>query len=201
MKRSLETKKSDNERLRQQVGGDDPFFQGSDIRTPRDGGREPEPWMLDRAAMKTFLLKHFPRANEHCESCARAYEPCKTCAQADEPCESCILDGRKKCSGAEGFQCEHHDYMCSCRSCRQFSCAGMWTFAIQCCFRMGQSAEAAAVYWNEEHVPPVNASYFRRVIQQIDLARKGLRLDGKPRSKRKPGRPRKSKLTPVTSTT
>jgi len=147
--------------------------------------------MLDRAALKAFLLERFPRANEHCESCVLN----RNIEYSNE--------GSFPCSGMEGFQCEHHSYMCICCSCRQFSFAGLWALAIQCCFRMGQSAEAAATYWNQEHddCTPVNADYFRRVIQQIDLARKGLRLDGKPRSKRKPGRPRKSKLTPVTSTT
>ncbi len=179
MKRNFKTKKRDNDRLRLQIDGDDQFFQGSDIRTPRDGGREPEPWMLDRAALKDFLLKRFPRADQHCEWCRE----------------------NGGCSGPEGFMCEHHDYHCLCRSCCQFSSAGMWTFAIQCCFRMGQSAEAAASYWNEEHenCKPVNADYFRRVIQQIELARQGRRLDGKPRSHGKPGRPRKNKLTPLSS--
>jgi len=186
MKRDLQTKRRDNARLRGQLDGGDQFFQGHNIKALRDGGREPEPWMLDRVALKEFLAVRFPLANKHCEYC----------------------DG---CSGVEGFMCEYHDYFCLCRSCRQFSRAAMWAYVIQHCFRMGLSAETAAIHWNSEHdadheednqnaIEPVSADYFRRVIQQIELARKGLRLDGKPRSHGKPGRPRKNKLTPLPST-
>ena len=179
MKRDSQTKKRDNDRLRQHFDGDDPFFQGNGIKGVREGGRKPEPWMLDRAALKEFLSKRFPRANEHCDLCTRNPEGC---------------------SGVEGFMCEYHDYFCLCRSCRQFSRAAMWAYVIQQCFRRGLSAETAAIHWNTDHdadheedsqnsVEPVTADYCRRVIQQIELARQGRRLDGKPRSYGRPGRP------------
>src|SRR5690242_13107448 len=126
MKRDFQTKERDNAYLRGLVDGDDRFFQGHGIKKLRDGGREPEPWMANPDGLKAFLSERFPLANEHCEDC-KDYGGC---------------------GGTASFICEHHDYFCPCRSCRQYTRALVWMFAIYHCFRRGVAAETTAVLWN-----------------------------------------------------
>jgi hypothetical protein len=164
----------------------DPFTnKGHGIKKLRDGGREPEPWMLNESRLEGFLSKRFPRAKDHCQECQQQADGC-----------------------FDATHCELRDYVgCECLSCRQFDCAAMWKHVIQMCFRMGATAETAAANWNLDHdygafwresggkSYTITATYVRRIIQQIDLAVKGLRLDGKPPTGRKRGRPRKTAKT------
>jgi hypothetical protein len=145
MKRDLHTKKRDSRRLRWSVGkDDDQFFQGHDVRTPRDGGREPEPWMLDSDALRRFLSKQFPLSYVVC---------------GREPAG----DRREKITGCGGSNPR-------CQFCRQFRRAALWAFIIQVCFRMGLSAEAAADFWNWDHYAGRRAKPRRNAITEPDVA-------------------------------
>jgi hypothetical protein len=90
---------------------------------------------------------------------------------------------------------------CSCRPCRHNSTAGLWMFVIQICFLMSEPAVEAARLWNLSHPCEhhIKDAAVRRVIQMIFQANEGLRLDGKPRSFGKAGRPKKSACTLRTS--
>ncbi len=148
MKRDLQTKRRDNDDLRRVVDGNDQFFRGHDIRTPRNGGREPEPWMLNGYALRKFLLTQFPLS----------YVLCGRDSAGDH---------RELVTGCGGSNPR-------CRFCRQSRRAAQWMFMIQVCFRMRMSAEAAADYWNWDHDKPISAAYVRRLIQLItEAARKG----------------------------
>jgi hypothetical protein len=144
MKRDFKTKEKDNISLRRSVGkDDDQFFQGHDVRTPRDGGREPGPWMLDGYALRKFLLKQFPLSYVAC---------------GREPAG----DHRELVTGCGGSNPR-------CQFCRQFRRAALWMFVIQVCFRMGLSAEAAADYWNWDHYAGRRAKPRRDAFAEADV--------------------------------
>jgi hypothetical protein len=94
-------------------------------------------------------------------------------------------------------------HYCDCRTCRHRRNAGLWTFTINVCFLLNETATDAAVYWNEKHEEDlhIEATEIRRITQMILLAAAGKRLDGKPRSFGKAGRPKKSTCTVETSFT
>jgi len=73
--------------------------------------------------------------------------------------------------------------------------AVLWGYIIRRCFVSQWSAQRTA--WSLEESGyckgTVTPAYIRRVIQSIRAAMRGARLDGKPRSFGKAGRPRKAK--------
>jgi hypothetical protein len=152
--------------LRGIFDGNDSFMRwGHQILKARvSKKRVPVPaWMRDTKTRGEFLLARFPRWNETCEG------------------------------GCDYTDREELRFNCGCIPCRHHSQATLWNSVMHyCCSPVGLTSSAFASYWNQDHEYfHLKPAYVRRIIQMIGQAKAGKRLDGKPRSFGKPGRPSK----------
>lgn len=138
------------------------FMRGHQIMKTREFVRACPDWMKHPAQVAAFLLKRFPRLRE-------------PCSWGDNNCNERRLFAR-------------------CQPCRHAGSARLWNWVIFECFQQGLTAVQAAFDWNDNqsyesrYITPARV---RRTIQMIRQATAGQRLDGKPRSTGKGGRPRK----------
>jgi hypothetical protein len=140
------------------------FMRGHQIMKTREFSRGCPKWMRSREEVDAFLLRRFPRR----------HDPCSL--------------------GDKGCIEEQRAVLTRCRPCRHAESALLWNWVIYECFQQGLTAVEAAFDWNDKqsyesrYITPARV---RRVIQMIRQAQAGQRLDGKPRSSGKGGRPRK----------
>jgi hypothetical protein len=154
------------------IDGNEPAATGMQLVKPRGlqrggviGARMPRSIdFRDDAATKAFLDKQFPKY-ESCSSLRDGYTNC--------PCSSCI-----------GLKTK-----------------ALWTHVINTYFRGKMSARDAASGWNYLWCDQVSGRYSTRILtakhvrtlaQRIRRAADGQRQDGKPRTGRPRGRPKKS---------
>lgn len=157
------TNHPDFEKLRKHFDGDDQFMRGHQPMKLRQAPREHSLWMGNSAQIKAFLLQRFPLT--------------------EQPCQ---YGGSDDCRGRLPIT--------RCLACRHKLSAQMWAYVIHSCFLMGETSSTAAAFWNRNHgiSEGTNPPKIRRIVQMIRLAEAGERLDGKPRSFGKAGRPRKT---------
>lgn len=155
--------------LRSHLDGDDHFMNGHQIVKTREFRRQCPDWMKNKEKLAAFLLNRFPLRDSECKLGA---------SDLDRP-------------------------YCNCRPCRHRYSFLLWGYVIYECFLRQVTSHEAALDWNGIHSHNENLwitpSTVRRVVQMIRQAIAGKRLDGKPRSFGKPGRPRKSTCTAETA--
>jgi hypothetical protein len=142
------------------VDGHEPFARGHLIGCVRTFRHRLPEWANSHEHVNEFLRKRFPRANE----------PCLLSLDTDR-------------------------HRCNCAPCRHHSKAGLWMFLIIRYFRQGLRAKTCMLDWNEWK-EELGCKFYeltvRRVekeIEMIKLAHAGRRLDRKPRTTGKAGRP------------
>jgi len=138
------------------------FMRGHQIMKTREFARRRSEWMKHPEQVGAFLLKRFPRLHE-------------PCSWGDNDCKERKLFAR-------------------CQPCRHRQNALLWNWVIYECFQQGLTAVEAAFDWNDKQwyeSRDITPARVRRVVQMIRQAQAGQRLDGKPRSSGKGGRPRK----------
>ena len=154
--------------LRESYEGSDSFMSGHQILNPRSTKRtnrtEEFPWIRDKRAVNAFLTKRFPRLKDACAF------------------------GKVWVARAR----------CKCNPCGHLRRAALWKHVIQDYLLAGETADVTAQNWNEEQkrhyeqrARLISAAMVRRVHQMIRQSIAGQRLDGKPRTFGRPGRPKK----------